>query len=442
MQIPRLILLVAFGVASCLVVCAVLYARLTEDELIAGSGELLFAWVSDCSPYQDWQSLFLIWSIYEHQGPRTPILRMISGCSPSERREQQQRHRALFPGGPGAPGPPELVFTPAHVRDETLNDTYPPYNRPSSVLQWVEQEGSRVSEDAWVVILDPDMLMLSPLELPSAGGLQEDVIYRRTAPLAEAQRFPAFGQRYEYLAKRWGKAALRLEEICDADAEGCLSLTEHEVAEFFSVGPPWIVRFKDLRRAAPLWKAYTPRIRKQYKQLIAEMYAYSLAFASIGIRHALFDHFVVSYPNAPFDEQAWLWIEENNNSDSCRPSGLPSRKRIPNFLHYCEIYSVEGWYFQKRRVPHGDVLSCDAPLFALPPADLLSRRRAAADDSNYGRATIRQAWFLCALLSTMNKAAVELRAGLCPSGFNTTQALKVPFPKDAFSEALQEFFKN
>merc|ERR1712190_344122 len=99
------------------------------------------------------------------------------------------------------------------------------------------------------------------------------------------------------------------------------------MAEFFTVGPPWIVRFRDLKRAAPLRQVYTPRIRKQYKQLIAEMYAYSLAFASIGVRHALFDHFVVSYPNAPVDEQAWLWIDDVNDANSCARGHVDNQTR-------------------------------------------------------------------------------------------------------------------
>ena len=67
----------------------------------------------------------------------------------------------------------------------------------------------------------------------------------------------------------------------------------------------WITSFGALRRAAPFWREYLPKIRQQYPKLIAEMYAYSLAFATLGVRHALFDHSVVSYPGAPEDEQAW-----------------------------------------------------------------------------------------------------------------------------------------
>ncbi|CAK0794806.1 unnamed protein product [Prorocentrum cordatum] len=230
----------------------------------------------------------------------------------------------------------------------------------------------------------------------------------------------------------------------DADAKGCLALDAEAMSEFFAVGPPWVVRFQDLQRAAPLWQAYTPRIRRQYRQLIAEMYAYSLALASIDVRHALFDHFVVSYPNAPVGEQAWPWIDASD-SDVCGLAPDPAGSPLPTFLHYCEVYHSEDWYFQKRDVPHSEVLSCQAPLFAEPPGDLLRKRRggAANDPSDWARQAVRHAWYLCKLLPTLNEAVGAARAALCPEGvFNATKGLRVPLPKGEFYAALSEFFKG
>lgn len=438
----------------------------------ADEEQLHFAWVSDCSGYQEWQSLALLWTIYKFQGPLTAVTRLISGCSPEEQAERRRAHALVFPAaGPGRRGGPELFFTEARVREEALNDTYPPYNRPHSLAQWVDSVALHPSTR--VVLLDPDMLMLAPLRLPAAETTSEEVLYRGRLPWPEASRrlsHRAIGQRYRYMGARWRAAGLDLAEICEAGAKGCLDLTEEEVAEFFSVGPPWVVRFSDLRRAAALWRVYTPRVRRQYRQLIAEMYAYVLAFASIGVRHLVVDHFVVSYPNAPEGEHAWPWVEEAvaSGADPCASSAAASAsassasassaapgradgggRRGPTFLHYCEIYHVEAWYFRKRDVPHEEVLSCHAPLFAQPPDNLLQRRlpdqlarTAEGARDEWARREIRQAWFLCTLLSTLNGAVAAARAATCPGGaFNGSHALRAE-PGGQFYEALRGFFRD
>lgn len=426
-------------------------------------GDLHFAWVSDCSQYQEWQSMVLMWSIYKHQGPATAVTRLISGCSQEEADERRRTHSLLAQGVASGQRsvPPTLFFTEAHVHDEGLNDTYPPYNRPYSIAKWVAQGHLRASTH--VVLLDPDMVMLAPLSLPRPGVPTEDVLYRGKLSLDEALALPALAQRYRYMAARWPKAELRLGEICEPWARGCLDLTDADVEEFFSVGPPWIVTFRDLQRAAPLWLAYVPRVRQQYRQLIAEMYAYILAFASIDVRHAVLDHFVVSYPNAPPNEHAWTWVEKDaeaqggaevcgGESEVGADAGKVAQKeprRLPTFLHYCEIYQSETWYFRKREVPHDQVLSCSAPLFAEPGPQLLDKRIAEAKGASLSTLTqwdlqaLRQAWFLCTLLSALNEAVSGLRGQLCHDGvFNASKSLRVPFPKNQFWDALQDFFKT
>jgi len=422
---------------------------LVGGDLSQPSGHLHFAWVTDCSEYQEWQSLVLLWTIYRWQGPNTPATCLISGCNETQQTARTRTHHILFTQADGQL-PPELFFTPAYTFNEELNDTYPPYNRPHSIRLWVQERA--LHPDTWVVLLDPDMVMTAPLSIPVSGDIgvagASSILYHGNLGLEAASRLPALGQRYRYIGNHWDTANLSLQEICEPWADGCLGLHAEEIAEFFSIGPPWIVRFRDLRRAAPLWHAYTPRIRRQYRQLIAEMYAYCLAFASFGVRHALYDHFVTSYPNAPAHEQAWSWIDGGpvESPDPCVPEGLAAQTRRPAFLHYCEIYYVDEWYFRKRQVPHEKVLACEAPLFAQPPAGLLRHLReshsAAGDASNWARNKERQAWFMCTLISTLNEAVKSLRGPLCPQGFNDTQALRVPPPEDAFSTALRSFFNS
>eukprot|EP00929_Paragymnodinium_shiwhaense_P061750 TRINITY_DN30869_c0_g1_i1.p1 TRINITY_DN30869_c0_g1~~TRINITY_DN30869_c0_g1_i1.p1 ORF type:complete len:482 (+),score=10.14 TRINITY_DN30869_c0_g1_i1:165-1610(+) len=417
-----------------------------------GERELHFAWVTDCSPYQEWQSLALIRTIYQHQGASTAITRLISGCESKDEKDRIRTHEAAFPTGSDR-STPNLFFTEAHIRNEELNDTYPPYNRPFSIARWVAS--GNLHPDTLVVLLDPDMVMLAPLRLPLQGN---DLLYRGQGGLEGARKLPALGQRYRYLGGRWEQTAFELEKICEVEAAGCLDLTRDDVAEFFSVGPPWIMSFGDLRRAAPLWYTYTRRIRRQSKQLIAEMYAYSLAFASLGVKHALFDHFVVSYPNAPSDEQAWAWIDDaiSNGADSCSgdPPGsavhsMGNAPLMPTFLHYCEIYHVEDWYWRKREVNHSQIMTCSEPLFAEVPPEKLRKWRATSsrradsgsENSDWNRNSLRQAWYLCHLLPALNSALVSVREALCPEGYNDARSSRV-LPKDAFSEALAAFFNK
>lgn len=406
---------------------------------------MIFLWVSDCTGYQEWQSQVLIWSIYRHHGPYAAITRLISGCDEAGERNAYKTHATLWPSSQYRT--PTLFFTPAHIRNEELNETYPPYNRPHSTLLWVQTDP--LPPETMVVFLDPDMALLAPLELPlQAYTPLAANLYRQSAPLAEAQKLRAVGQRYLYMSARWDAAKLQLKDICEPDAEGCLRLTQQEVAEFYAVGPPWIMRFEDLQRAAPLWEVYTPRIRKQYQQLIAEMYAHSLAMASINVPYALFDHFVVTYPPQPVvpPQQGWQWIDESPH-DPCEADVRfkpPSGTQFPIFLHYCEVYYADDWYFMKRNVKPSTVLSCGEPLLGEPPSDLHARKvrsRSPEDDhhADWDRTSKRQTWYLCVLLSVINAAAVDLRGRLCPSGFNTTKELRY-YPKGALNKALRDFF--
>jgi len=207
------------------------------------------------------------------------------------------------------------------------------------------------------------------------------------------------------------------------------------MAQDFSVGPPWITRLDDLQAALPLWEFFAPRIRKQYRNLIAEMYAYSLSFATIGRPHILFDHFMVSYPEAPVDEQAWEWVGEDD--DPCADE-IPGHQR-PTFLHYCELYQADQYYFYKRQVPGRSLLQCDTPLFREPRSSLLKERRAQRDDIK----AVRHAWVLCAATRAINRALVHIKRRTCPAGFNESKVLDVPRPqRSPIDQALAAFWAS
>jgi len=96
----------------------------------------------------------------------TPITRLISGCGLREQKDRVRMHEDAFPRQRGR-STPELFFTDAHTRNEELNDTYPPYNRPFSISRWVAS--ATLHPNTLVVLLDPDMVMLAPMRLPTEG---------------------------------------------------------------------------------------------------------------------------------------------------------------------------------------------------------------------------------------------------------------------------------
>merc|ERR1712150_12702 len=105
--------------------------------------------------------------------------------------------------------------------------------------------------------------------------------------------------------------------------------------------------------------------------------------------------------------QAWHLV------DGKEDTAINSSGALPTYLHYSEIYQVEGWYFRKRQVVAHDVFhSCSAPLFAEPSAELLSRKARERDQKGegtmldrYSRSSPRHAWFMRMLLKQLNEAA-------------------------------------
>lgn len=105
------------------------------------------------------------------------------------------------------------------------------------------------------------------------------------------------------------------------------------------------------------------RVYKRNPDLLAEMYAYSMAAAHEDLPHATMEHFMVS--NTQMHGEGWKFIDALQD-DVCRPAfngiyypGMP----LPTFLHHCQFFRVGELGFQKRRIPKS-LFECDKPLLA------------------------------------------------------------------------------
>merc|ERR1712194_134243 len=225
------------------------------------------------------------------------------------------------------------------------------------------------------------------------------------------------------------------------------------------------------------WDAFTDRVRAQYKGWTAEMFSWILAARFNGISFA-YTAEVVSDPAGL--EPAWDLIDAGGGGDTCQSEvqGVVEKardgdeeeekeeehehdrfavvKKLPKgplLLHFCEIYNVSyekpgskdigTAYLDKRAVAKllkkmatparnfASPLDCNAPLFEMPPMNLLSLQPAATPQRRSStlppaspQTFRRTAWFLCLTLRAINTGLREFRDRHCESEYAKDEILR------------------
>ena len=116
-----------------------------------------------------------------------------------------------------------------------------------------------------------------------------------------------------------------------------------------------------------------------YPDLLAEMYAYSMAAAHESLPHFSMSHYMIS--NTFANDEGWRWIDTLQD-DICLPptqtgisdTGIPmyryyNLQPLPNLLHYCQFFRIGEIGFHKRRIKP-EIFNCDFPLMLDPPVDI------------------------------------------------------------------------
>ena len=151
---------------------------------------------TDCTPYQDWQTLTLFHSATV-VGQKGHITRIASGCDEEKQKKLTELYAKLYPKY-------YVHFTPDFKKDEKTGRKYDFYNKPWGTVHWLEHADPPVEDDVVVALLDPDMIFLRPITGLLAGV--PDHIY----------------------AKKVDK-----REIVDRVKEG------HPAAQLYGLGAPW-----------------------------------------------------------------------------------------------------------------------------------------------------------------------------------------------------------
>jgi len=260
-------------------------------------------------------------------------------------------------------------------------------NKPNGLHHWAEyflkQDDRR---DEAIVLIDPDFLFLNIFELPKGAPPVKP-------GMPAAAKYGLGGQFLEFNLTRICDSAAPLVDDIDNSMKLCpfVSLTNFEVNRYYSAGPPYVIHIQDVLPLSRRWSELVPTTFDEYPLLYAEMFAYSMAAADLGLRHELLkDLFTGCMTHWPMKNQysddavklsANVYAStvgrksiDDQNNEGASSCFLPPLSPPP-FLHYCSRYSfatpypaeeVKGQqyhFFAKRKVDH-DILDCrkDQPL--------------------------------------------------------------------------------
>eukprot|EP00981_Chlorochromonas_danica_P001918 scaffold398_cov177-Ochromonas_danica.AAC.17 len=378
-----------------------------QDDLI----HIVFS--TDCSYFQDWQSLLVFHTAQLVHQPGH-ITRIASGCPGDKQAELKALYAKLYPHA-------HVHFTPDFKMDNQTKKKYDFYNKPYGLLHWLQHAEPSIPSDTIVVLIDPDMILLRPISLQIAHYptlLVLDHYNNRHLDVPSHVKHGQPAAQIYGLGAPWATNSKHFNrtEVCGEDSP-CLQVSREDGEDFYSVGPPYLVEKDDLLRLTESWTSFVPKVYARYPALLAEMYAYSMAAAHEELPHFIMRHYMIS--NTDMNEEGWKYIDDLGEN-VCEPpdqsSGLfyPNRL-LPNILHYCQFYRVGEFGFQKRRF-RKKMLSCDGPLLAALPNDLGKLRYKNRDGENMPLRPVparRNAFMLCAIHRSINSMLRHYREKMC-----------------------------
>eukprot|EP00966_Prymnesium_polylepis_P323954 7380077-Prymnesium_polylepis.1 len=191
------------------------------------------------------------------------------------------------------------------------------------------------------------------------------------------------------------------------------------------------------------WQFMPDTYAQDVGDLQADMYAYNMAAAHLGIGHVTMQHYMISSP-MDSNSEGWdavdaLYDESRSRRHSCREAGMRTddgkRWVVPTLTHACQRFTAHHagnspmnatkssrtdehvWLFHKGHVPP-NILECDQPLLRPPPDDLL--------DVQTSLMSHRHAFLVCALHRQVNEAARDYKRKYCaPADTNLRECVRL-----------------
>ena len=310
----------------------------------AGVVHVVFS--TECNEYFDWQSAGLIHShkvAYEAAGLEPcPITRLVACDNPNY----------------AIPQLPEYPFAHVHMHPNFKNyqgDAYSAYNKPGSVMHWLENGDTAGAE--WVVIIDADMIILKPF-------LMEKLHPRPKQPISAYYGYLQGVEPDVYMGVKAQLVEPRKNPDVPYSKIGGFAV--HHIGELPELSREWLNLSAAVRKDPDSW-AHTGDIFNCPEQdqnpgckgkecgcksppWISEMYGYVFASAVVGVHHQV------------------------NNKVMLYPDNMPASldKEWPLVMHYGLTYHMNlksgySWSFDKHWYQNRDMISCPGQLFMQPP---------------------------------------------------------------------------
>lgn len=202
------------------------------------------------SPYMQWQSELLEYS-WKQVGQPGELIRLVA----TEGYQKLPTHRYA-----------RSVATKSWQIHPVTGDDYAPYNKPASLLEWLETE----QPDGTVLLLDPDCVFRAPLRREVSEGKP---VAQRWVGIGHSPGGDGFGlgPRFAFL-----------------ESHGVRPGTPAQLGMI-----PKLIHTRDLERIAARWLELTALVRQEVadqegrRMWESDMYAYAIVAAEAGLVHEL-----------------------------------------------------------------------------------------------------------------------------------------------------------
>jgi hypothetical protein len=300
------------------------------------------------------------------------------------------------------------------------------------------KENATILDDAIIIILDPDMILLRPMIYDFTGtNVVIHKSHRGTAMLKVKHGQP-WASLYGYGDGPFRSVNLQ-KVFHNYPNSPALTTSKEEQQHNYPGGPPYMATGRDMFAIVNMWCELVPAVHDSYKELLGEMYGWSLAAAHLKLPHVLAESFMISDTDITVGE-GWSYIDQMNDDDICNDalhrsstttslvsSSSSSLSSMPFVIHYCQSYWIGKWFIGKYRIK-STFLLCNSPLLLEPPKNINEWKfnyYIKPGGVPYGQKeqimnpTItarREQFMICQIISRLNDAATWYKEQTCDVG--------------------------